>query len=294
MTFHAVARRGGITAAAELLGVSKSTVSLALTRLEAELELKLVQRSTRRISLTPAGRQLLAHTSRVQAELEDAARSMERFRDEVSGTVRLTISTASGHALLPELLGAFRAEHPAVSFDVELTDAETDMIASSTDLAFRTGHQRSSSLIARHLTDFRIRLYGARELVDRLGPPGRPEALEHFPCIAHPAFPTWALADSEGNRHTHRPRSDLASSSLTLNRLLVSSGEGIAALPDYLVADDVHGGRVVDVLPGWTLPAMPFALTYPARIQPSRAVSTFVEFTVRHFERSVVGAQRPA
>ncbi len=286
MTFHAVARTGGITAAAERLGVSKSTVSLALNRLEGHLGLKLVQRTTRRLVLTPAGRQLLAHTERVQAELDDAARSMERFRDEVSGTVRLTISTASGHALLPGLLQAFRAAHPAVRFEVELTDAETDLFTHGIDVAFRTGVQRDSSLIARHLADFPIRLYGAVEMVERLGVAEQPEALERFPCIVHPAFATWSLKDARGRHHTHRPRADISSSSLTLGRLLVRSAEGVAALPDYLVAEDVRAGRVVDVLPGWSLPTMPFALTYPARLQPSRAVSTFVDFVLHHFERA--------
>lgn len=284
MTFHAVAGTGGITAAAEHLGVSKSTVSLALMRLETTLDLKLVQRTTRRLSLTPAGRELLAHTARVQAELDDAERSMERFRDEVSGAVRLTISTASGHVFLPELLRTFRALHPAVTFDVELTDAETDIVGSGTDVAFRTGEQPSSSLIARRLTDFGIRLYGDRELVESAGVADRPEALEGYPCIAHPAFPAWSLSNDDGRQHTHRPRIEIASTSLTLIRQLVCAGLGIAALPDYLVAEDVRDGRLVEALPGWSLPTMPFALIWPARIQPSRAVSTFIEFTVGHFE----------
>lgn len=284
MTFHAIARSGGITAAADRLGVSKSTVSLALTRLEADLGLKLVQRTTRRSSLTPAGRELLAHTGRMQAELDDARKRMERFRDEVSGSVRLTISTASGHVFLPRLLSAFRALHPAVSFDVELTDAETDMIASGTDLAFRTGRQRNSSLIARYLMDFSIRLYAARDVVDRFGIPDRPEALERFPGVAHPAFPTWRLRDANGRTHDHHPRIEVASSSLTLSRLLVLSGTGVAALPDYLVEEDVRSGQLVHALPGWSLPTMPFAITYPARMQPSRAVSTFIDFTLLHFE----------
>jgi len=285
MTFDCIARQGSLSAAARELDVAKSTVSLCLARLEDGLGLKLIQRSTRRMKLTDAGRALLLHTAELRSELTRAERSMEAFQDQVSGQIRITISTASGHAFLPPLLSAFSARYPAVEFQVELNDEEQNLIETGIDLAFRTGQQRDSNLISRRLLDFSIGLYASKDLIERLGVPEHPGALVRFPVVLHQSMLQWSLKRG-AQHHTVTPRAGVQCSSLTFAHRLVREHQGIAALPSYLCAADVQAGRLQAVLPEWGIGRLPFSLTWPARMQPSRAVATFVDFTIAHFTAS--------
>ena len=285
MIFHAVAVEGGITAAAAAVGVSKSTVSTALSRLETTLSIKLIQRSTRRLRLTEAGQRLLVHCERMKAELADASLSMEAFQQSVSGKIRITSPTASGQIFLPDLLNSFRAQHTGIDFSVDLADEEVDLIGGGFDVAFRTGVQRDSSLIVRHLLDFSIKLYAPAALVREIGLPEKPQDLARFDCLHHPAIPVWQMR--RGTEHfTFRPAQNVSASNLTFLRRLLLGGRSLTALPSYLVEADVAAGRLVCILPDWTVDKMPYALVYPSKQQPSQAISKFIDFTLQHFAKS--------
>lgn len=282
MIFHSVAAEGGITAAAKSLGVSKSTVSTALARLEDELHLKLIQRSTRRLRLTEAGLKLFEHCERMKLELQSAQLSMEAFQQTVTGTVRVTAPTASGHAFLPGLITSFRQQHPGIDFDVTLTDAEIDLIASGVDLAFRTGEQRDSNLIARSLMHFDLKLYASSALLRDASVPEQPQDLARFDCLYHPAIPIWKLQRGR-EQFSITPPKNITAENFTFLRELAVRGTSIAALPSYLAEEDVAAGRLISILPEWSLERMPFALVYPSKQQASQAISSFIEFTIRYF-----------
>jgi len=285
MIFHAVASEGGITAAATVVGVSKSTVSTALARLEAMLGVKLVQRSTRRLRLTEAGQRLLVHCERMRAELNDASLSMESFQHSVSGKITITAPTASGHMFLPDLLNAFRAQHRAIDFAVTLTDQEVDLIGGGVDVAFRTGIQRDSSLIVRPLMDFEIKIYAPASLVRTTGLPTKPQDLARFDCLHHPAIPHWQLARGK-ETYAFKPAQNVSAQNLTFLRRMLIGSRSLAALPSYLVEEDIAAGRLVCVLPDWSIETMPFALVYPSKRQPSQAITKFIEFTVEYFRQA--------
>lgn len=282
MIFHAVAAEGGVTTAAKALGVSKSTVSTALARLEEQLKIKLIQRSTRRLRLTEAGLKLFDHCERMKSELVAAGLSMEAFQQTVTGTIRITAPTASGHAYLPDVINTFRSQNPGIDFSVELTDEETDLIGSGVDVAFRTGEQRDSNLIARHLTKFNIKLYASASLMRSAELPEAPQDLARFACLYHPAIPVWQLKRGQ-EQFSFEPSQSISARNFVFLRDTLVGGNAIAALPDYLVADDVASGRVVSILPDWSLDSMPFALVYPSKQQPSQAIASFIDFTVAYF-----------
>ena len=284
MVFYAVASEGGITAAATVVGVSKSTVSTALARLEGKLGVKLVQRSTRRLRLTEAGHRLLVHCERMKSELADASLSMENFQSSVSGKITITSPTASGHVFLPDLLNTFRAQHSAIDFSVSLTDQEIDLIGSGVDVAFRTGVQRDSSLIVRPLMDFSIKIYAPTELARHSGLPARPQDLARFDCLHHAAFPVWHLKRG-AETYAFKPVQNVSAGNLTFLRRMLLGSRSLAALPSYLVEDDVAAGRLACVLPDWTVQTMPYALIYPSKRQPSQAITKFIEFTVDYFRQ---------
>lgn len=284
MIFYAVATEGAITAAAAVVGVSKSTVSTALTRLEDTLGVKLVQRSTRRLRLTEAGQKLLVHCERMKTELADASLSMESFQHTVAGNITITSPTASGHVFLPGLLNDFRAQHSAVDFDVTLTDEEVDLIGAGVDIAFRTGVKRDSSLIVRALMDFTIKLYAPAELASRGGLPSRPQDLARFDYLHHPAIPVWQLKRG-GESYVFKPAQNVSAGNLTFIKRMLMGSQSIAALPSYLVEEDVAAGRLVCVLPDWTVQTMPYSLVYPSKRQPSQAIAKFIEFTVQYFRQ---------
>ena len=282
MIFYAVATEAGITAAATLVGVSKSTVSSALARLEATLGVKLVQRSTRRLRLTEAGQRLLVHCERMKAELDDASLSMETFQQSVSGKITITVPTASGHVFLPGLLNAFRAQHSSIDFTVTLTDKEADLIGGGVDIAFRTGVQRDSSLIVRPLMNFSIKIYATTALAQDTDLPTRPQDLARFDCLYHPAIPIWKLR-CDGESYAFKPAQNVSAENLTFLRRMLLGSRSLAALPSYLVEEDVAAGRLVCVLPRWTVETMPFALVYPSKRHPSQAITKFIDFTVNYF-----------
>lgn len=285
MTFDTVIAENGITAAARKMGISKSTVSLALTRLEADLGLKLVQRSTRRMQLTDAGIKLRAHTEKLTKELANTSRSLETFHENISGLIRIAAPTASGQFILPKLIATFRSEYPETSFKIELADEDIDMIADSVDVAFRTGHQKNSALITRQLDTFNIKLFASAPLIKALGKPIRLEDLDRYPHLYHPGIPAWTL--TRGNdKQIYRPAQTIMSNNLPFLRQLLLNHQGIAALPTYLVGNDLAHGDVVTVLPRWQIASMPYSLTYPSRVQPSRAVATFIDFAVNYFKDS--------
>jgi len=280
LVFLAVATEGSVTAAAAAMGVSKSTVSNALSRLECMLGLKLIQRSTRRLRLTEAGQRLLLHCERIKAELAEARHSMEAYQKSVSGKIVITCPTASGHVFLPKLLNGFRKQHPGIDFTVELTDEEADLIGQGVDLAFRTGAKRDSNFIARHLMDFPIKIYASPSLATSL--PEKPKDLARYDCLYHPAIPQWSLHNGE-EAYSFKPPQNISARNFTFLRQLLLDGKFLAAMPSYLVEKDVQAGRIIGVLGDWAIVGMPFALVYPSKQQPSRVISKFIEYTLQYF-----------
>ncbi|GAA0685404.1 LysR family transcriptional regulator [Dyella marensis] len=277
--FAALVRAGSFTRAAEELGMTKAMVSQHLARLEQELGVTLLVRSTRRMSLTEAGATFHADCVRILADAEAAIERAGESRDAPRGTLRLTASLDYGIAVVVPRLASFMRRYPAVQVDLVLSDHITDVIAERFDLAIRGGWLRDSTLRATRLGSFRQLLVGAPAYLAEHGTPRRLDDLAAHGAIAMSALPVplrWQFTGPGGARRTLRLRQAAQANSAAAVRGLVLAGTGIAVLPDYLVEEDIRAGRLVALLAQYRLPEGGVHAVYPGRKAPAK-VRAFID-----------------
>ena len=278
--FVALVRAGSFTAAAAQLGLTKAMVSQHLLRLERELGVTLLVRSTRRMALTEAGAAF--HADCVQL-LEQAQAAIERMGDQrskPSGTLRLTTSTDYGTAVVAPALAAFQRLHPSLQVDLAIDDQISDLIAERFDLAIRIGWLRDSNLRAVRLGGFRQLIMAAPAYVAEHGAPRRPEDLATHGWIAMSALATplrWTFTHGNGSRRIVRMRQVMQANNAAAIRALVLAGAGISAMPDYLVQEDIQAGRLQVLLAQYRLQEGGIHAVY-ADPQPPAKVRAFIDF----------------
>lgn len=277
--FAALVRAGSFTRAAEELGMTKAMVSQHLARLEQELGVTLLMRSTRRMSLTEAGATFHADCVRILAEADAAIERVGESRDTPRGTLRLTASLDYGIAVLVPKLARFMRQYPAVQVDLVLSDHITDVIAERFDLAIRGGWLRDSTLRSTRIGGFRQLLVAAPAYLAEHGTPRRPEDLAAHGAIAMSALPAplrWVFTAQGGARRTVRPRAHAQANTASAVRSLVLAGTGLAVLPDYLVEADIRAGVLVALLAQYRLPEGGVHAVYPGRKAPAK-VRAFID-----------------
>lgn len=247
--FVRVVELGGFTAAAAGSKLTPSGVSRLVRRLEDRLGARLLQRSTRKLHPTPEGRAFYERCVRIladieQAELEAGAASAPRGRVRVNANVPFAL-----HYLMP-LMPDFLAEHPDIALDLTLTDDMTDLLATETDVAIRTGPLAPSELIARKLGQSRMCVVGSPGYFDIHGTPKTPDDLETHNLIGFNfagAFQAWPFRTG-GSLTERRPTGNIQAGDGETIRRLALQGVGLARLAAFHVGRDIHAGRLVSVL----------------------------------------------
>ena len=291
--FAKVAEKGSFSEAARELGLAKTTVSKAVSRIEARMRTTLFHRTTRKLSLTETGRLSLERAMRI---LADGAAIEADVLDEATvprGLVRAAILSAFGEDSLAPVLPRFLAEYPEIDLEVVLTDKPVDIVAEGFDLAIRIGSGSDSSLRASRLYSLRRPLTAAPSLLERLGVPAHPEDLRDFPALIATHIPRPGELQFEGpNGETcliHLRQGLRINSGRALLPALVA-GLGISALPEIYVRRHLDAGRLVELVPDWSLAdGEIYVVTPPGRDRPAR-VRVFIEFLRREFAR---GLQNP-
>ncbi len=277
LLFAEVVATGGITAAAERLGLRKSTVSRRLAALEARLGIRLIERNTRRLRLTEAGRDYHAHCARLVAEARAVNQALSESRGTPQGTLRIATLSLLGELLTP-LIAELLLRQPLMRVEVSLAEGHVDLIAEEYDLALRTGPLADSSLVARRLGRLRTGYYASPGYLGRHGTPRTPEELQRHECVllAEPGTDeVWFLG--EGKRARTIPVSGrLRVPSVRAGQAAARSGLGLVRLPASLVADDVRGGLLVPVLEDQTPPGIPVFAVYPSSRQLPLKVRAFL------------------
>jgi DNA-binding transcriptional LysR family regulator len=283
ITFVTVTETGSFSTAAQQLGQTPSGVSRTVSRLEKELGMTLMHRTTRRLDLTAEGAWLLERARRVLAELADTEAQAAARRGHPAGLVRVNAATPALDHLVAPLAADFLDEYPQVS--LELTSGETivDLIEEKVDVAIRIGILPDSSLNARLLGRSRIRVLAAPAYLERHGRPDTPADLARHRLLGFTApasLNTWPLRDGSQEGVLARPQVT-ASSGETLRHLALN-GAGIASLSDFLTGADVANGRLVPLLEEaalpWTQPV--WAVFYKQGALAPR-VAALVEFLAR-------------
>lgn len=281
--FAEVVDRGGFAAAGRALNIPKSRLSRRIADLEARLGVRLLQRTTRKLSLTQAGEIYHRHCVAMREQAEAADEAVAQVHDEPRGTVRVTCPVTLAQTSIGPLLPRFLAEHPQVRIDMQVSNRVVDLVQEGVDVALRVRAtlDDSGTLVIKNLGPTMGALLASPQLLQRFGQPADPQALHHLPTVAMSAADgraTWHLHGPRGARYEleHRPVY-MADDLLTL-KFAVLQGTGMSVLPDYLCAEEVRRGELVQVLPGWAPPAGMVLAVFPSRRGMVPAVRRFLDF----------------
>ncbi|WP_095055239.1 LysR family transcriptional regulator [Pseudomonas sp. Irchel s3b2] len=281
--FIRVVEQGTVSAAAVALATTPSVLSRALTRLESRLGVQLLRRTTRRLSLTDAGKLYLEQTRSAFAQIEEVERSILGQEGELSGRVRMSVPTTYGHYRLPPLVSAFARQYPAVRVELSITNRNVDLVAEGYDLAIRLGQLPESGLVGRKLEDARLCLVASPQYLARAGVPTTLEMLGEHVCLpfimpSSGKIGPWLFCLDQKNIEW-LPQANVQVLDDVLGIVsLAESGLGICQTYDFVIRDRMRRGQLVEILPQLSGRSRPFSIIYPPHRQLSAASRALIEF----------------
>lgn len=285
--FLRVLDTGSISAAARSLDLSVAVASQRLQRLERELGVRLLHRTTRRLHATPEGVVLAEQGRALVQDLEALGSSLRQAGAGISGTLRVTTSASFGRQYISPLLPEFLALYPGVSLSISLTDHVLDLVSAGFDLAIRIGALEDSALVARRLADNHRLLCASPDYLRRHGTPRTPHDLAHHECLvlvgSQGRQDVWRLGDGAGGEVAVRVRGRVEANTGELLSDAAIAGFGIALHSTWHVCDDLRAGRLVPVLPDYPLAATGIHAVMPQRRLVPPRVRAFVDFLAERF-----------
>ncbi len=279
--FAAIVRAGSISAAAKQLGQSKSVLSRQLARLEDDLGVRLIQRSTRRLALTEVGALVLAESRQIDHALANIGQLTDQHQQQVRGVLRVSCSMAGRSQVVP-LLVQFTRLYPDVTVTLLLDDRMVDLIEEQIDVAIRVSLMPDSSLIARKLVDNPRVIVAAPSYVARAGQPATPQELGGHACLVYASgsrvYDEWPFASPDGP-FTVRVRGPIQINDGGALVTTALEGGGIILTSRRMVSHELASGALVELLPGWPpVAAPPIYAVYPARDFLAPKTSAFIAF----------------
>ncbi|WP_068824766.1 LysR family transcriptional regulator [Pseudomonas sp. BMS12] len=290
--FRQVVELDSFAAAARHLGLSPAAVSKNINELEAHLAARLLNRTTRRLSLTEAGSRYYEQIVRVLDDLQDADSSLGPLQEQPSGTLRVSAPMSFTLVRLAELVPRFLERYPELSLDLQLDDRRVDLVKEGFDLALRGSDRlEDSSLVARHLMTFDHVLCGAPAYFQRNGVPADPEELRRHECVSftlsgHAA--EWSFQRGGETRRVPVRGRYRVNSSLALCAAL-RGGHGISLVPELYVREDLARGTLQAVLGDWQMVQTQIYAIYPSRRHLQAKVRAFVDFLLQELGGDCVG-----
>jgi len=299
-TFVEVVQQGSFAAAARQLDIDPSGVTRAIAALEKDLGLRLLERTTRQLELTEAGKLYYENACKLLRDMQQAADEARDMAGNPAGVVRVTASVTYGYAILLPLLPALREAYPALEIDLLLSDAIVDLVAERVDVALRLRQETDTSLIGTRLAKIRYHVCASPAYLQRHARPGTPAELAERDCLrcSLRGYRTqWKFRDAAGDVQAVNIGGWLiVSNSLALQRAALE-GLGPALLPDWLVAPDLAAGRLVDLFPDHEATPTDFDnaiwLLYTSRVYVPRRVRAFVEFMKQRTHGANTGSELP-
>jgi len=281
--FAEVVDRGGFAAAGRALKLPKSRLSRRIADLEGRLGVRLLHRTTRKLSLTPAGETYHRHCVAVREQAEAAEEAVMHVQTEPRGTVRVTCPVTLAQTTIGPLLPRFLAAHPQVRIDMQVTNRVIDLVQEGVDVALRvrSNVDDSGTLVIKSLGETHGVLVANPQLLQRFGAPGNPEALHHLPTVAMSAADgraNWHLLGPREAQYELQHRPVYTADDLITLKFAVLHGTGMCVLPDYLCRDEMRRGELVPVLAGWAPPVARVLAVYPSRRGMVPAVRRLLDF----------------
>lgn len=285
--FTAVVDNGSFVAAADRLAISRAMASKSVSALEEHLGTRLLNRTTRRLSLTEAGLAFYERSVQILADISEAEQLAGRMASEPRGKLKVTMPLAYGIHRLGPVIADYARRYPQVTLDLSLSDRKVDVVEEGYDVAIRIGKLPESGLIARKLGTIHSVVVGAPDYLARHGRPQAPADLAHHVCLGYSlAFPgdEWRLR-GPGDVVSVRSSGPIRADSGDMLRLAALAGSGLIFQPWFIVEEDVRAGRLERVLDAYTSEALGIYAVYPSKRHLSAKVRTFVDFLVEHVGR---------
>lgn len=279
--FERVASLGSFSKAAQALAMPKSTVSRCVARLEESLGIRLLQRTTRDVVMTEAGQLLLERSAALLSGLDETIDLVGGFAGEPRGLLCLSAGIGYGINILSEILPEFRRRHPLVEVSLDLTSREAELVQDRIDIAIRMGSIGDSSLIATKLGSLPRYMCASPGYLEHREMPQTPADLSAHDCIEMPGRDgrarTWTMTRGDEKAEVPLTPKISINDALTIHNL-VRKHAGIGIISGYLCGPDFEAGRLVRILPEWSMPPVDVSIVYPSRRELSPTVRAFVDF----------------
>ena len=286
--FVRIAEAGTFFKAADSLNLPRSTVTKLVQELEGHLGVKLLQRTTRRVSVTPEGAAYHERATRLLAEVEDMDGLVAHQRAQPKGRLRVDIGSSLANLILLPALPQFRTRYPDIQIDVGVSDRPADLIGEGVDCVFRGGALAESSLVARRIAELDFVTCASPVYIEKYGTPSHPSDLEkgHVLCsyassLTGRSYPLYFKRREEVFEIQGRAMVSVNESTAHLTGLLV--GLGIGQVPKFMAQPHVKGGALVTLFKSWTRPRHPLHVVYPPNRHLNAKVRVFVDWSVEVF-----------
>jgi DNA-binding transcriptional LysR family regulator len=286
-TFNAVVDAGSFVKAADALAMSKAAVSRYVVDLETRLGVRLLQRTTRRLSLTDEGQIFYVRSKELLAELAEAEDEITSRSDAASGLLRINAPFTFGVLHLAPLWGAFRVRHPNVTLDVTLADRLVDLVEEGYDVAIRIANLENSTLVSKRLATTRMMLCASPQYLKLYGTPRHPGELADHAVIS---YSYWSTKDEWHFKGPLGPVSVKTNPCIHTNngdtcRAAALASQGIILQPSFLVGDDLASGALVELMPEFRSLELGIYAVYPSRKHVSPKVRALIDFLTDHFSQ---------
>lgn len=282
--FTAVVEAGSFVRAADHLDMSKAAVSLQLAALESRLGVRLLHRTTRRLSLTEDGEVFYARSKELLANLDEAEAEISTRSGQAVGLVRVSVPVSFGLLKLAPLWADFMAQHPRVSLDVTLSDRTVDLVEEGFDVAVRIARLPNSSLISRRLSSTRLLLCASPQYLARHGTPTTPDDLLQHSVIGYSLSALgdrWEFESEAGQQHSVKITPRMSSNSGDTCCQVAIHHQGIVLQPQFLVQPYLDSGALVSLLPQYCSSQLGIYAVYPSRKHVSPKVRLLVDYLVK-------------
>lgn len=285
-TFVAVVEAGSFSTAAVRLDRAKSAVSRQVAALEAHLGVQLLNRTTRRLSLTEAGREFHERAQRILADLDEAELSVAAEQTALRGRLRLAAPLSFGVLHLAPALDEFLLQHPELVLDLDLDDRRINLVEEGFDLALRIGELADSTLVARALAPIRMQLCASPEYLRRHGTPRTPQDLAFHAGLVYgnvPEAQQWRFVDVAGKVHSVKVPARLRANNGDILIRAAVEGIGVVVSPTFIAHRALAAGELVPLLPEYQAPGTSAYAVYPSRRHLPQRVRVLIDFLAQRF-----------
>lgn len=283
--FTCVIEEGSFSKAADKLGITKSAVSKRISKLEAQIGVKLIYRSTRKLSLTEAGARYFEHAVIALRATQDAENAATELQKVPQGTLRISTPMSFGRIHVAPIIPLFLKKYPQIHIHMDMSDLTQDVIAEGFDISIRGGDLPDSSLIARKLAPLHSVLCASQDYIVRHGMPKTPQELMRHNCILytyHTSMNEWIFVKNSEESRVRIAGNYQVNNGEALRESLIL-GLGIGRLPTFIAGENIQTGKLVPILSDYQMPHKTLYALFPEKQYMPEKVRVFIDFMIEHF-----------